>query len=587
METPIINTHTHIFTEKNIPPLIAKKFVPWPFYYLLHIGIVFRVFKWIKWVEKKIYDPFKKIQTSTISFIKSTPLLRLLDNLLSIVIILNAIVLILRWSDIGSSWIGNILNFLEQSIVRYLLIQNVDYYMAFGLIAALVFLYPSITKLIYSVAKGLLTPLKFIPSSASIEFLKRYMTIAEFAKYKTQKSIFDRLIKMYEPGSKMVVLPMDMEYMGAGKPRQSYLNQLQDIENSIQARQTNVEHLIPFLFVDPRRIKKQSKSEPFFHWDITEKIIDGQAVNWVILKECTLRKCLEGQSPDGSLHGSFKGIKLYPALGYFPFDEELLPLYAYCIQHGIPITTHCVEGTIFYRGDIQKQWLRHPIFKDDKGNPLTTKVKSNFELQINFTHPLNYLVILEEFYLRQKVSHCSNKIKRLFGYVNSDQPLKNNLGDLKINLAHYGGEKEWLRYLSADRKDISAELTENPKLGIELFKKQNPKPNEDPFLWSKPSWIWQEKFEWFSIISSLMLQYKNIYADISYIVHAQSVHPLLNEILNEKPALAKKILFGSDFFVVRNHNSEKEIYSNLLSIIGKDKMNLIARTNPQNFLTLN
>lgn len=592
---PLINTHTHIFTEKNIAPLIAKKFLPWPFYLLLHIGIVFRIFKFYKWVKKSL-EPFWAFQTKVISWIRTHKITRLIDYFVPIFLTLNVIMILIDWTDISDSesWIWKLQSFIESGFLSYLVGYNIGTLYQVIIIVALVFLYPGVAKLLWSLARKILSPLKYVPSSQTLQFIQRYLTIAEFAKYKTQKKIFDRLIKMYEPGSKVVVLPMDMEYMRAWKPAQSYIDQINDLFDVIDKQQSNVEYMIPFVFVDPRRIRDKTRKikkrdgsdeeHPFFDWDIVQKEIDGRTYNEVVLNDCFLRDCLEGKDPNGELNGHFKGIKIYPALGYYPFDEDLLPLWAYCVQHDLPITTHCIEGTIFYRGRMEKKWMHHPIFKFTNGNKLPTKVKSNQELQINFTHPLNYLVLLEEHYLAEKVGGCSDKVRTLFGYNKETKKISQNLEDLKINLAHYGGKEEWMKYQTADRTDLSAELMENPSRGAELFRKQNPEPNENLELYSKPAWIWDENFEWFTIISSLMLQYPNVYADISYVLHNEEVKPLLYQVLTTNKHLAAKILFGTDFFVVRNHKSEKELYAELLVFIGKKSMNRIARKNPNKFL---
>jgi len=576
---PLINAHTHIFTEKNIPPLIAKTFVPWPFYYLLHIGLVFKLFKFYKWIKKAL-KPFWSFQTTIISFIRTTPIIKYLDYLVSIVLTFNVVVFILDWAGKKEmeSW-------FEGSFVKYLVACNVkDVYKA-AIILALIFFYPHIAKLLWSLAKKLISQLQYIPSEKTLKFIQRYLTIAEFAKYGTQKKIFDRLIKMYEPGSKVVVLPMDLEYMKAGSPRQPYLDQLKDINGYIAKKQTNVEALIPFVFVDPRRIRddKKNKGQKFFDWDTELRLINGKTQNWVVLKDCVLKDCLEGDGTNDELNGYYKGIKIYPAIGYYPFDEDLLPLWVYCQQYDLPITTHCIEGTIFYRGEIKKKWMQHPVFKDTEGLKLNNSVKTNYELQINFTHPLNYLVLLESYYLAEAVGQSGKKVQKLFGYEKGS--IKQDLENLKINLAHYGGEDQWMRYLTADRQDLSAELIENPTRGAELFREQKKVNGEHPLLYSKPAWIWDQNFEWFTIISSLLLQYKNVYADISYILHTEEVKPLLYQVLKTNKALASKILFGTDFFVVRNHKSEKELYAELLSFIGVDSMDLIARTNTDKFLS--
>lgn len=44
--------------------------------------------------------------------------------------------------------------------------------------------------------------------------------------------------------------------------------------------------------------------------------------------------------------GIFKGIKLYPPLGYLPTHTGLAEVFDYCTKYDIPITVHCSEGGI-------------------------------------------------------------------------------------------------------------------------------------------------------------------------------------------------------------------------------------------------
>ena len=43
---PIINCHTHIFTGDHVPPYLAKTFLIWPLYYLLHLSVIVNFFRW-------------------------------------------------------------------------------------------------------------------------------------------------------------------------------------------------------------------------------------------------------------------------------------------------------------------------------------------------------------------------------------------------------------------------------------------------------------------------------------------------------------------------------------------------------------
>ena len=80
-----------------------------------------------------------------------------------------------------------------------------------------------------------------------------------------------------------------------------------------------------------------------------------------------------------------------------------------------------------------------------------------------------------------------------------------------------------------------------------------------------------------------MLQYENVYADLSYIIHNTEIFPLLKQTLqNEK--LQKRTLFGTDFYVVRNHLTEKEMLANTQANLSKEEFDNIARENPINYL---
>jgi len=96
------------------------------------------------------------------------------------------------------------------------------------------------------------------------------------------------------------------------------------------------------------------------------------------------------------------------------------------------------------------------------------------------------------------------------------------------------------------------------------------------------TFIWKH-VDWYTIICSLMLQYENVYADLSYIIHNSEIQPLLKVTLQNEE-LKGKVLFGSDFYVVRNHKSEKSIYAQSIDNLTEDEFDQIARINPRVFL---
>lgn len=210
---------------------------------------------------------------------------------------------------------------------------------------------------------------------------KEYERAAKFAEIglgTRQEHIFNMLEDYYKGWGdvRFVILMMDMEQMSAGRPLGNYRTQVEELVR-FRAKGHYKDRLLPFVFVDPRR--------PEFH--------NGQQIlDWV------------------KMHFDeygFVGIKMYPALGYYPFDERLDPLYKWAQEKFIPITYHCIEGVIYYRGDLGA--VPRPRFPNQYHD---FTLKKNVDYQRNFTEPENYFKLIELF------------------------------PDLKINLGHYGGDDQ-------------------------------------------------------------------------------------------------------------------------------------------------
>ncbi|MCE9647526.1 MAG: amidohydrolase family protein [Chloroflexi bacterium] len=191
-------------------------------------------------------------------------------------------------------------------------------------------------------------------SLLTIETLKRYERFFVTGMQKSQAEIFKNISSQYPETTRFIVLPMDMEFMGAGRPFTSYREQLEELA---VLRKANPDAIIPFFAADPRR--------PGLFEMFTEFIE----------------------------HRGFRGVKIYPNLGYFPDDPALMELYAVCQKKNIPVLAHCSPGGISQRG--------------------LTK-----EAAKAFAHPSNYKPILKEF---PRLNFC---------------------------LAHFGGVEEWERSLS-------------------------------------------------------------------------------------------------------------------------------------------
>lgn len=608
---PIVNCHSHIFTAGHVPPFLAKSYVPWPFYYLLHLGFIVSVFRWWYQGPGKIryragYKKFVKIKTAILAvFARLHPL----EIILGYYVFFFAFFLLyglvkdlfnLEETKIGE-WIEKVMVLTDRIFP-----DVTSTWLAILIITVVFIFFDTIRNFIFMLARLVWKALGKLPGPQTKEMFQRYLNIGRYAFHQQQKTILSKLKSQYPKGTGFVTLPMDMEYMQAGPCKFRYRDQMQELAE-VKNMSSNKKILYPFIFADPRRmvdVKKEINYKegdlPYFEWEP----VDGK----VVLKECFIKQYLDEYN--------FTGIKIYPALGYYPFDAKLLPLWKYCADNGIPVLTHCIRGTIFYRGVKKQKWNEHPVFeqamkkitsdstddfKDDEDLekeqvsnyiPLVLSQQKNVDFSYNFTHPLNFICILEEELLRKVITKAvsnknnqkggnkkhTEKLKELFGYKGIDYPIERNLRKLKICLGHFGGEDEWKRYFEKDRYNYSSQLTKNPDIGIQFLKTMAGKPSR-----GKIEHIWKYT-DWYSIICSMMLLYPCVFADISYILHGdRDILPLLKQTLKHD-VLKRKVLYGTDFFVVRNHKSDKNMLADMEGGLSETEFDLIARTNPVDYL---
>ena len=185
---------------------------------------------------------------------------------------------------------------------------------------------------------------------------------AKFAKLgimATQEEIFDRVRRYYPPNTRFVVLPMDMEFMGAGSPDVKWPCQHDEL-NSLAKKYS--EQIIPFAAVDTRR----------------KNVVDE------------LKRCIDM---------GFKGVKLYPPLGFSPSDNVLMDkVYPIFVENNLPIMSHCSRGGVKQKGTDKK-------------------------ILWKFAEPKAFCPVAEEF------------------------------PELRICLAHFGGGTDWNEYLNEPRPD--------------------------------------------------------------------------------------------------------------------------------------
>jgi predicted TIM-barrel fold metal-dependent hydrolase len=306
------------------------------------------------------------------------------------------------------------------------------------------------------------------------DLFDRYAAILDISHQPSQAVTFEILRGLSPEHSRFVVLAMDMEYMGAGRLPRPYRAQLDELS---RVRSQYPDQVLPFVAADPRRP------------GVLELV----------------REYIEQHH--------FHGIKLYPSLGYYPFDQCLWPVYQYAQDKQIPIISHCSPGGVYYRGPITDDLLVHPR----TGRALRRAPHKAFAA--NFAHPDNYTYVLKDF------------------------------PGLKICLAHFGGETEWRTYLV------------NPW---------------DPQRARHPSW--------FRIILEMLTTYPGVYADIAYTLHDPGLFRLLKVVMLNGDA-RRKVLYGSDFYLVQLERSERSFGLGVRAALGEADFSQIAHTNAVAFLS--
>lgn len=570
-QKPIINAHTHVFTKDHTPKYLAKQILPWPFYMLLETGPILKLIKrylnqnkqeFSYSARNKKWKAYKRTK-----FWTKTPGINALYNIfLTVVWIIFGYYLLdlIRPLVIDTLLLGWLCEFSSNCLDS--IMPNLgNGWNSLALLLIIVLAFRNVRRALWNY---IWSQVKKAMGKEKVEFLLRYINIVRFSGKKFQANIFNDLEQQYPKASKFAILPMDMEYMGADTVKVPYPKQMEDI---LSLKKNNEDTAYPFIFVDPRRIEEQDPTAPFLKF----KSSDSATLE---LADCLVKEYVEGKCA---------GIKIYPALGYYVFDKNLLSLWLYCALNNVPITTHCSIGPIYYRGKLSdhgENYDLHPIFKEvydkDKNGeeivkPLRLTELKNKDFQKYFTHPLNYLCLLHKPLLIKVLEYYDDKyLYDLFGY--SDGDIARDLSRLKINLAHYGSAEQWDKFLKSDRYD-EANFILNRDEGLNL--KNRIEKHYDLYN------LWQY-VDWFSIISSMMLEFDNVYTDISYTSHELKYLNLLSEILDNQK-ISTRILFGTDFYVVSNHKTEKEYWIDMQNSIGPLKWDLLANKNPKQFLTSN
>ncbi len=206
-----------------------------------------------------------------------------------------------------------------------------------------------------------------------------YLNFINEHKKGSQFEIFYDCQKNYPENFYFCIIAVDMKFMGAGKVKRDYPLQIKELASLTELEKPRI---IPFIHIDPRR-------ENIYNLFI-------QAVTQL----------------------GFKGIKVYPPMGVFPYDDGLLPIYDYCEQANLTVIAHCspYNPIRFYGSDRELEHLLSKAKPPFLPNFATHGLKRK-ELCSQFTNPLNY----ERLLIRNP--------------------------KLRFNMAHFGSEYMWKKYL--------------------------------------------------------------------------------------------------------------------------------------------
>ena len=357
----------------------------------------------------------------------------------------------------------------------------------------------------------------------------RLLTMVRFGNTNEQKKVIEAMRQYYPKDTGLVFLTMDMEYMGAGKPLKKLESQFAELAD-LKKTPGYKDLVYPFAFIDPRRIKPADE----------EKKIEKHFIGEVFLNQ------VESYIKDGS----FQGLKIYPALGYYPFDMRMKPAYDLALKYNLPITTHCTIGVVHHKHRLAGNNRIHPF-----QGPLPNLKPADY--QQFFSHPLNYLCLVDQPLLKQ-----------VWGEHAPDY------SNLKMCIGHWGSGPDWHRYLENDWADVY-EITKGESCPALLLKN-----------WHVNSKDAYKNFTWFTIIYELLRnrKYPNLYTDISYTLHDATLLPMLKMMLESDEDVKKHVLFGTDFYMVSKSVSERSYSISLRAALGEELFEQIAIVNAKEFL---
>lgn len=373
----------------------------------------------------------------------------------------------------------------------------------------------------------------------------KYIAFLNVGLQNSQLDVYEmerKTTTMVDPEARMVVLTINMDYMDDVAPPMRYNTQIEDIKN---IRRYHPSSFFPFYGVDPRHLAG----------DRGLQILRNQMESGFVQK--------------GKSYPYFFGLKLYPALGYFPFDKRLTEIYQYAEKNLLPIMTHCTRVGSQYIGSNIINLIPNDIsllYPPNKGlNQQSTEIDNKTKESIQNRITKYY----EKGWIANNKIGDNDYACDLFGHPENYIPLMLRFPKLKICLAHMGGSYE----IDTSHDDDSMKKIRSI----------------DPT-------------SWFEHIGALMCEYENMYTDISYTLSsfAEAGDVVLKktiELMKRKDKngneLAYRILFGTDFFMTEQEMREEDLINitrsklgHLSSSTGDNYWELMTKINPTKYLNV-
>ncbi len=217
--------------------------------------------------------------------------------------------------------------------------------------------------------------------------------------------------------------------------------------------------------------------------------------------------------------GDYFGVKIYPSLGFLPSHPKLMPIFKICEEKNIPVTAHCSSAST-----------------------------RSSKREINITGLDNKT--FQPFSKVEKFTSAAGKYKRIFNNPHNWLPVLAHYPTLSLNLAHFGGGDEFMRYF---RTLVTInELTDASEK--DRLRK-----------WIRDSsWVYQ--------ILTMMSKYLNVYADISYMIYETTMFNFIKTCVKDYPFTNSRILYGSDFPLTESESKFAEQFDKIMQNFASEQI---------------